>query len=126
MPLDIATIPPTGQTLRYVRASYDRDRDGGDVGLISIPSQKVPPGVLMLGPSLLVSTPFTTGGDAQVSLWLGTQQLRNPIGAALVQTVGGLDTSIGQSPVDGSYPITLLVETDPLTAGAMLIYLWYV
>jgi hypothetical protein len=126
MPLDIIPSIPTSQTLRYAKASFDFDRDGGDVGVHSIPSQQVPAGALVLGATWSATTPFTLGEGGSLSVLLATLALFDHDDPLAHPTYGGLGSARGFAPSDGSYPIVVRVDDAALTAGALVVYVWYV
>jgi hypothetical protein len=126
MPVDVIPSIPASQTLRYAKASYDFDRDGGEVGFHSIPSQQVPAGATVLDPTIAVQTPPTADDVAIIAIMLGSLELvANPYTDFGAPT-GGPGSALAIAPADGSLPITLEIRDFPLTAGALVLYVWYV
>ena len=126
MGLDILTIPPSGQTLRYVKASYDFARDGGEVGVHAIPSQQVPAGAILFGPSVATIDVPTSDAAPGILFHVGTATSASYDFGSFAGPTGRLDLVWGPTQSDGSYPVTLEITGDPLTGGAFLIYVWYV
>jgi len=126
MPLDIPSLPPSGQTLRYVKATYQADSNTGTAGLHSLVSQQVPLGAFILGYSWLVTTPFHDLGTSTLTLGLQGGGQADPIDPVAVNQA--TDFAGGWSQVNdlGSYPLVLTVSGDGYDTGEMLIYLWYV
>ena len=126
MALDIPALPSANQVLRYAKASYDFARDGGDLGLHSIPGQQVPPGALLFGPSWVVTTPFTGGDSLNLQIKVGAVDVAGGIEPVGNLTGSRLDGPVGPSPADGSYPISLEIRDTAVLSGALTIYVWYV
>ena len=125
MGLDIPSIPPSGQTLRYAKASYDFARDGGDVGVHAIPSQQVPAGAILFGPSVATIDVPTSDAVPDILFHVGTATSTSFNFLSFARPIGALDVAWGPTQSDGSYPITIEITGAPLTGGAFLIYVWY-
>ena len=126
MPLDIPSLPAANQVLRYAKASYDVTRDGGGLGEHPVPSQLVPAGVAVLGYTVLNTTTFVALGSPGLSLHVGPINLSPNIDPTDSAAVSSLVYTTLQASVDGSYPITVEVQGDGYSDGALTIYVWYV
>jgi hypothetical protein len=126
MPLDIPSLPSANQVLRYAKASYDFDRDGGDPGLHSIPSQQVPASAMLAGHTIVRTVSLTSAGTSTIAPEVGSIQIGSPLDSGDLVSLTFMGNDGGPTPSDGSYPIALMISGDALTAGAFTIYVWYV
>lgn len=126
MPLDIPAVSVTSQTIRYAKAAWDFNRDGGDVGEHKLPSQQVPPESLIIGWAFNVVTPLASSGSPTAYPMVGTLELTR-LAMDTGNTSGSQLAGLSTDPTpDSSWPISLYIDGDPLTAGSMLIYVFYV
>jgi hypothetical protein len=126
MALDIPALSPTGQTLKYVRAAYDFERDGGVQGTIHIPSQQLPSGAVVVGIGAMVVTPCTSLGTPTILVRLGpniVDSLPSPIDAATMATFP-VGSAVPQT--ESAWPVSIDITEADLTAGSFYIYVFYV
>lgn len=126
MPLDIPASPIASQTIRYARAAWDVSRDGGEVGIVSLPSQQVPSGALMLGYAWVVVDQFTDLGTSAVEIMAGGRSLNGDIDPVASSGAQSLGSGVVIPTAGGSLPIILGLTGDGYSAGSMLIYVFYV
>jgi hypothetical protein len=126
MALDVPAVPIASQTIRYVRAAWDFNRDGGAVGRIYIPTQAIPAGTLCIGTAFQVVEAVTAESGAEVVVMLGdhfVDRLSDPVGVRSSSHFG-LDDSEGMT--DSAWGISLDIQTAALLGGSMFIYVFYV
>jgi hypothetical protein len=126
MTIDVAALPVAGQTMKYIRATWEVTRDGGAAGPVSIPSQQLPAGAVILGTALVSTDALTDIGTSTVQLMLGQDPISAKIALASVNAaMEWLDDAMLIAS-GGSWPITLLVEGDGFSAATVYIYVFYV
>jgi hypothetical protein len=126
LPLDITPSLPLTQTIRYATATWYFDRDGGDIGLHTLPSQQVPAGALMLGAGWTSTTPVTSEGTPTIQVKVGSVYLGDALGPLDYPVRSGLDTAAKVAPSNGSFPIMIDIQGAALTDGWLTIYVFYV
>jgi len=127
MALDIPSVPAVGQTLKYIRAAYDFNREGGDPGgPYSVPSQQLPAGAIVVAVGHQTVDPVTDVGSTVVHVWLGTLQLDQ---ALTPQAYGASFYALGNNALPAaaaSLPVSLVVYGDGFLAGSFIVYVYYV
>jgi hypothetical protein len=126
MPLDITPSLPLTQTIRYATATYYFDRDGGDIGLHTLPSQQVPAGAFILGFGWTSTTPATSEGSPTMQVKVGSVYIGGAPNPVSETVYGGPGSSVNVAPSNGSFPIMIDIQGAALTDGWLNIYLFYV
>jgi len=126
VPLDIPATSVAGQTVRYAKAAWDFDRDQAANAPISIPSQQVPAGAVILGLAWSAVTRLTMVPPQPIVLQVGPSSFLLP--GNPTDDWGGMLWPVQPNPstTAGSYPILIDFSAGSPTAGAILIYVFYV
>jgi len=124
--IDIPAVGVAGQGIKYARAAWDVSRDGGGPGSISIPSQQVPAGALILGIAYQVVDTFTDTGTSTIVVYVDGATLASGIDPVMTPRAIVLANDAITAPPVAAYPITITVSGDGYSAGSAYIYVVYV
>jgi hypothetical protein len=122
--LDIGALLATQRAIGVARADYDFTRDGGAIGIVSLNSETVPAGSVVLGGSIHVSTGMTFSTTGVLAVWLGTTQVgAPPAGPDEARSWWWYD--LPAVITDAARAITAFISNDVCTAGKFTIWLYY-
>jgi hypothetical protein len=127
MGLDVAGTPIVGQTIKYIRAAYDFTRDGGGTTQrLSIPSQQIPNGALVIAAGYQVIDPFTDEGTSTLTIYIGDIQLEDAFDmAGGLARFSALDMAAFQL-LQGALPLSVQIGGDGYSAGSAYLYVFYI
>jgi hypothetical protein len=127
MALDVSALPVTGQTVKYAKAAWDFDRDGGTVGaILSIPSQQLPVGAVVIAIGHQTVDPIVDIGTTAFDVYAGGINLDASLSPALASASFISLNAYCQVITAGSMPITIGVAGDGFSAGSAYIYVFYI
>ena len=124
MAIDYTALLGLSRAIQVAKADYDFARDGGAIGVVSLNSETVPLGSIVLGGSIHVTDAMVFATTGVLAVWLGTTQVGGPP-AGPDETRSWWWYDLPAVVMDAARAITAFISNDICTAGKFTVWLYY-